>query len=37
MQELGYSERKWKSFDEEVKLFDEIIHSCDQKLILKGI
>ena len=29
---FGYAERKWKSFDEEVKLFDEIIHSCDQKL-----
>ena len=30
---FGYADRKWKSFDEEVKLFDEIIHSCDQKLM----
>ena len=34
---FGYTRKKWESFHEEVDLFEEIIHSCDDKLIMMNV
>ena len=34
---FGYKSEKWESFQEEIDLFREIIHSCDTKLMMINI